>query len=374
MIILLLCSPQVLALSGPASCEADGIFYVAGGESTLNTPAEYLFAYDPKTDTWTRKKDMPTARCFAAASAVDGVVYVIGGGNVFAGVYTKVVEAYDPKTDTWTTKASLPTARLQHTACTLDGRIYVIGGYITGEVKVATVECYDPKADQWTQKASLPVPVMFPVAQVVNGKMYVFSSDGTFGHDPGTDRWTRMASLSATGFDCHGSAAGTVDGVAYLFGGMGLSDPYCAHALALAYDPIQDGFVARRKIPQPCMCMGFATIGGRIYVAGGASGNPYTRPGFTYYKSLWVFDPQGGVYPRILSVTRPSNDTVRLVWQGETNRLYSVETTLNPASRNWVQFKLSTGATIQATNDVVEATGTVSPADMARFFRVIEAN
>ena len=35
--------------------------------------------YDPMTDTWTKKADMPTARFAPATSAVNGFIYVIGG-------------------------------------------------------------------------------------------------------------------------------------------------------------------------------------------------------------------------------------------------------------------------------------------------------
>lgn len=364
-----------MTVGGAGSCEADGILYVAGGESSYAHPVQTLFAYDPGTDSWTAKADMPTARMAPAAGAVDGVVYVMGGApaDLTSGVYTRAVEAYDPKTDTWTAKADMPTARAAMAACTLEGLVYVIGGYGNGGAELATVESYDPKTDHWTQKASLPATAPAPAAQVLNGIIYVFTERSTFAYDPKTDGWTREALITAPGFYCHGSAAGTVDGVVYLLGGLTMTGSYCGHALSLAYDPAQDRFAARRMMPEPCLIPAYATIGGKIYVAGGASGSPVC-PGIIYYKSLWVYDPQGGVAPYLLSVTREANDTVRLVWQGEAGRLYGVKTTLNPVKGPWQVFHLSTGTTILATDAVVEATGTFAAEDAAQYFRAFEAD
>jgi hypothetical protein len=52
-------------------------------------------AYDPATDTWTKKTSMPRARTFLATSAVNGKIYAIGGtlGAPWNGVST--VEEYD---------------------------------------------------------------------------------------------------------------------------------------------------------------------------------------------------------------------------------------------------------------------------------------
>ena len=53
--------------------------------------------YNTQTDTWETKTAMPTARVGAAASVIDGKIYVVGGDS-------NVTEVYDPKTDTWTAR------------------------------------------------------------------------------------------------------------------------------------------------------------------------------------------------------------------------------------------------------------------------------
>jgi hypothetical protein len=54
-------------------------------------------AYDPVTDTWTKKTNMPTVRSYLSTSQVNGKIYAIGGGLNTSGVLAKgIVEEYDP--------------------------------------------------------------------------------------------------------------------------------------------------------------------------------------------------------------------------------------------------------------------------------------
>ena len=91
---------------------------------------------------------MPTARVNFSASAVNGRIYLIGGapggGQWSQGLST--VEEYDPATDTWTPKADMPTDRFRLATSVVNGKIYAIGGS-TNTVSpsaVAFVEEYDP--------------------------------------------------------------------------------------------------------------------------------------------------------------------------------------------------------------------------------------
>jgi hypothetical protein len=123
----------------------DGKIYVIGGATGAFGPVvSTVEVYDPATDIWTRKTDMPTARNFISTSIMNGRIYVIGGGNAW-GPSLSVVEVYDPKTDTWTSKGDIPTARATHSASVVDDEIYVIGGTLGIEpwVPTATVEVYD---------------------------------------------------------------------------------------------------------------------------------------------------------------------------------------------------------------------------------------
>ncbi len=109
----------------------DGKIYAIGGASCYGCAAlRTVEAYDPATDTWTTKSEMPTARQGLSTSVVNGKIYAIGGGassNMGTETFS-TVEEYDPATDRWTTKSEMPTARGFHSAGMVDGKIYVIGG------------------------------------------------------------------------------------------------------------------------------------------------------------------------------------------------------------------------------------------------------
>jgi len=100
------------------------------------------------------------------------------------------------------------------------------------------------------------------------------------------------------------------------------ADLHGAYDFALAYDPAQDQFTARRKMPRTRSAAGCAVIDGRIYLVGGCSKEPIVNLDAIYYTVVDVFSPQGGVTPQILSLTCESTNQVRLVWQGEAGISY----------------------------------------------------
>jgi N-acetylneuraminic acid mutarotase len=197
-------------------------------------------AYDPATDTWITKADIPSPRNQSTVAVVDGIIYVMGGqfgiGNVEV---LSTVEAYDPATGKWTRKADMPTARYGVTACVLDGRIYVFGGNtIYGEAEgiVPTVEVYDPATDTWIQASDMPWGRNHHAASVVDGRMYIiggctgtpeagaFMSPVVDVYDPATDAWTTAADLSTPRWD---PTVSVVDGKIYTTGGrVGEEDDY----------------------------------------------------------------------------------------------------------------------------------------------------
>ncbi|MFL5493110.1 MAG: Kelch repeat-containing protein [Gemmatimonadales bacterium] len=105
-------------------------FYVTGG--WFNRGME---AYDPTTDTWSSKASMGSPRYSAAYTAVSAKFYVIGGVRTNPDDSRTVVattSVYDPATNTWSHKAEMPTARFLIAAArvTVGGqaRLVVVGG------------------------------------------------------------------------------------------------------------------------------------------------------------------------------------------------------------------------------------------------------
>jgi N-acetylneuraminic acid mutarotase len=153
----------------------NGKIYVIGGAPSVFSPAyRTVEEYDPAADTWTRKADMPTARSTHSTGVVDGKIYVIGGmvGSPTPWTGLSVVEVYDPATDIWTRKADMPTRRLCHAVSAVDGKIYLMGGSTSNSGALATLEEYDPITDTWTRKADMPTARWGLSSSVVDGKIY----------------------------------------------------------------------------------------------------------------------------------------------------------------------------------------------------------
>ncbi len=296
--------------STPVACAVDGILYVIGGHYPYTNALATVWAYDPATNGWTRKADLPTTRRFAVAAVVDGMIYVVGGtSGSWPGTAVLPVAAYNPRTDTWTNGANIPTPRGALAACAVDGIIYAIGGVASGVV-TNTVEAYDPKNNVWTRKSPSPQSLLCLAASVVNGQIYTFCGTSTFAYDPQANRWTTKTPFSPWNWGLMSSA---VDGIIYLFGGW-TPDLTGGYDLVLAYDPAQDRFTPRRKMPRTRSTAGCAVMNGKIYLAGGVSKEPIVNTNAIYYTMVDVFDPQGGVTPQILSLTCES--TNQICWCG----------------------------------------------------------
>ena len=120
--------------SGIATAVVDDKIYVIGGTlENVDAPdgVSTLEAYDPQTNTWRKVADMPTRRYYPKAAVVNDIIYVFGGWFEEKGVKTHYpvrVDAYDPATDTWTRKKDMPVSRVHPAVGAVDGKIYVIGG------------------------------------------------------------------------------------------------------------------------------------------------------------------------------------------------------------------------------------------------------
>lgn len=157
------------------SAVVNGKIYVFGGLDAAGNTVKNVSEYDPANDKWAQKADMPTARCFASASAVDGKIYVIGGVTTAIGLggqALSTVEEYDPATDTWTAKTDMPIVNSAHTSGVVNGKIYVIGGAISPADYTQEVCKYDPVKDRWERMTDILTPRAFLSTSEVNGKLY----------------------------------------------------------------------------------------------------------------------------------------------------------------------------------------------------------
>ncbi len=148
-----------------------------------------------KVDKWIRKASIPLPERFwgMVSAAVDGKVYVIGGLRHGKAFHT--VHEYDPATDTWEQKADMPTARLTPAISVISNKIYVIGGSDGANNTMAAVEIYNPATDVWGIEADMPNPRQELPGIVYNNKIYliggmeVFPTPGTIVEEYTPEGW-----------------------------------------------------------------------------------------------------------------------------------------------------------------------------------------
>jgi len=142
--------------------------YVAGGMTCQGDDCVSLkevWEYEPQADRWTKKADMPEETTASACFVLNGIGYVGTGtqGPLSPQVLSRSLWAYDPRTDTWTRKAGFPgTARYRAVGFSLNGRGYIGTGLQsvteTAAVVFKDIWEYDPQADAWMQKPDFGGP------------------------------------------------------------------------------------------------------------------------------------------------------------------------------------------------------------------------
>ncbi|MFC1604723.1 PA14 domain-containing protein [Planctomycetota bacterium] len=214
---------------------------------------------------WTRKADMPTARCYLSSSAVNGKIYVIGGRR--GGQLFSIVEVYDPATDTWTRKTGMPAGRWDLSTSVVNGKIYAIGGIGSGGPS-PTVEEYDPVTDTWTRKADMLKGRALDTS-VVNGKIYAIggmSSPFVQIYDPATDTWTVGADIPTPR---QFPSVSVVDGKIYAIGGNAVVSPWQVLSIVEEYDPDTDTWTKKSDMPTARGELSTTVANGIIYAIGG---------------------------------------------------------------------------------------------------------
>jgi N-acetylneuraminic acid mutarotase len=272
----------------------DGKLYVFGGfNSTKLEATNTVEVYDPATDQWTPRADMPTVVTHANA-AVDGDrVWLVGGfkGNHPAPVTDEVWE-YDVPSDRWYRGPTLPEPRGGGALVRLGRRLHYFGGF--------SVDRHSTPGDHWvleldggtawTPAAPLPAPRGQLAGAAVAGRIYAIG--GQFGHDrptedvdlvhrydPGTDSWEPIASLP---FRRSHFEPGTfvANGRIVIVGGrsarqgpggrlIGAFDRQTVDEVT-AYDTDHNVWVALPPLPEGMLAPGAALLGEHLVVANGS--------------------------------------------------------------------------------------------------------
>ena len=277
-------SPPRAAASAVA---IDDKIYVIGGCDGAPYYADMATndVYDPVWNTWDRfRNTMPTPRGWPSTAVVNGTIYVIGGGNPTA---RSVVEAYDPATDSWTRKRDMLAPRLAAQAGVVNGIIYNIGGNQTER----NCEVYDPVTDTWTRKQDRPESGGDLAVTVYDGLIYTFgggmnstSYANVYAYDPKTDGWSKKRDMPTSRY---GLQTYLVGGKIYAIGGSQANGT--SLKAVEVYDPVNDTWEKLPDMPVNLAWFAGAVVKGKIYVIGG------TPDWATGGLDLWEYDFTTGV-------------------------------------------------------------------------------
>jgi N-acetylneuraminic acid mutarotase len=261
------------ARRGLVTATVNGVIYAIGGRSASEVNLGTVESYLPgvlQLNPWKTKAQMPAPRAWASGAAViNGKVYVPGGLNANA-TATRTLYQYNPATDEWTRKADMPIASYGGAAVTHNGKLWVL----TPAGGSTRLHRYDPSTNKWTARASGPAGHYYPVAGVIDGKIYVagtMKSDESPSHqvsvyDPASNSWSTGADMPE---DQLGAGGGVVGGKLYLVGGFHTLN-YGGVNYTTVYNPASDTWAEKAGMPKgPRGFLSVASVNGILYALGG---------------------------------------------------------------------------------------------------------
>lgn len=199
----------VVKLSGtgpqpmPAEIANQGLMGVKFGDKIHLFYKAYHYEYDPVTDIYVRKNDVPHSVTWATCANIGNYIYLVGGysyeaGNTGASAYNQELNVVN---DTWEEKTPIPRARYGSARenPVINGKIYVTHGWNDYWFFTANY-VFDPLTNVWEQKGSANHPRDGVICGVVDNKLYVIGGRNvpsqTYGliynelYDPSLDSWT----------------------------------------------------------------------------------------------------------------------------------------------------------------------------------------
>ena len=269
-----------------------GFLYAIGGEGQDGV-SNAVTVYDPTTNGWLERRSKPTATSNVRAAALNGRV-VVPGGTTSGGSASTVVEVYDPADDRWSQVEPLPGPLAGYALAVHDDRLYLFGGW-NGTNYVDTVLVYDPARDAWERRSPLPSPRGFAAAAPLDDRIVVaggydgekeYSDCGVY--YPATDRWEACAPMIVP----RGGLGLATDGTSvYAIGGgwtqvVGFNERY--DSLTNTWSSISTPIQGEWRSP------GVASLGSRIHVVGGWSGD-YLADHEAFQGTFRAFLPLGTV-------------------------------------------------------------------------------
>jgi subtilisin family serine protease len=283
--------------NGPAQASvvavAGKIYVFGGGVGPLpDSRINQVWAFDPKTNNWSRKADIPSdgpGATYGSAATIGGKVYLFGGvaGAGSSVIFLRTLWIYDTADDTWSRGRDLPIENFGSAVAAIGHKIYLAYG---SGFSFQTWE-YDPAADTYTQKATPPfIANPFRVhGEALGDEMHAFA--GGFGgtdhvvYNATTNSWRTAPSAPVGVTD---PAVAVLGGKFYVVGGR-------PQALTQIFDPASNTWSQGPLVPG--LPNGLdntegAALGDRFYLAGGYDGSNGTNA----FRSFKVCGPNSAQY------------------------------------------------------------------------------
>jgi hypothetical protein len=147
--------------------------YVGGGGWPCGDPINSFYRYDPATNSWTARANLPVT-LQGAVGASDGTYGYVACGRTTGGTYTNTLYRYDPSTDSWTSLSTVPggVGRWVPFMAYYQGKLYIGGGWNPSGCR-QDFYAYDIATDTWTTLGNHPIINWEGWAVAYNGRVYV---------------------------------------------------------------------------------------------------------------------------------------------------------------------------------------------------------
>ena len=280
-----------------------GKLYLFGGFTEELQASTEVDVYDPATDQWSRKQEMPSGLTHLNP-AIDGNTIWFAGG--FQGRHPGPVVAevwkYDVAADSWTAGTPLPEPRAGGGLAVLGRQLHYFGGYKADRDTNAGEHWSWPLdgGTAWKREADLPDPRGHVSAAVLDGKLYALGGD--HGHDktqidvsschrfdPATNQWSAIASLP-DGRSHFESSTIIHRGRIVIVGGRCNSSTPPRNVVSdlLEYDPQSNTWKVVGNLPEKLLAPSAEIMAGRLVVTGGGLNNPRPLTANTWIAPLPV--------------------------------------------------------------------------------------
>lgn len=297
--------PSFGQVQGPMiQLTSTGKVLTCGWRSNITWESPHCLLLDPQKGVVLPTGDQTTGHQREFGNLIelsDGRVLTLGGAWNGISQAHNSSEIYDPATDVWTLKANLPSYVFGQKSALLSGnRVLAVGGYAGTAANNASLTnktfIYDVAANTWTSPASANLPNNLnhhSIVRTPTGRVFIYG--GTNGTNPvktlyewndGTSSWTAKTSSSTAR---QGALAvyipGGVAGKIIAIGGYTAQDS-SATGTSEIYDINSDSWTAGPSLPssitQAHLCGQYLASQNKVYFVGNWTGSAYFAGLFKY--------------------------------------------------------------------------------------------